>query len=464
LQGRTYNGDVPMVLGASFRYARSTVGVSGIQLAESLVASPYIGFTVQSPTQRFMLATNIITHNSTPLFIPEIAFELLTKKQIERLLQPSLDCVDLVWNELQRVALQCELLSPELIRFPHLRTRMLQVFQTLLKSCLEPTKAHIEAVIQCELSFINTSHSDFIGGSAAVAIIMDRIHRMQAKSSSERSSSSSASSAPSDLSSKVAGVTGMVSNKHRSESSVAEADGGSKPNYLHSRTDSRAVNSTASSTTVAAPSNSTSSHGGPTINTSSSVAPSPATSGRQGFFSSFFRSPPPAAVEAQRKRYSGHQSSGERLSQETDSFASLQEHEMYMSANNAPAAASSHAHALAASSAGAPAWHIRSLEPTERELIEVEVIKILMQSYFGIVRKTVMDAVPKAIMCFLVKRIQREIQAMLVRDLYQPQLLDQLLREADDIAEKREAAAELLQILERAIAILNSARDFNALC
>ena len=102
------------------------------------------------------------------LFIPEIAFELLVKKQIERLLPPALDCVDLVFHELQRVALQCELLSPELIRFPQLRQRLLQVFQNLLKSCLDPTKQHIERLLACELSFINTSHPDFIGGQLEI--------------------------------------------------------------------------------------------------------------------------------------------------------------------------------------------------------------------------------------------------------------------------------------------------------
>ena len=66
-------------------------------------------------------------------------------------------------------------------------------------------------------------------------------------------------------------------------------------------------------------------------------------------------------------------------------------------------------------------------------------------------------------MCFLVNRMKKDIQAVLVRDLYQPQLMGQLLREADDIAEKREACKELLSILQRAMDILNSARDFNAM-
>jgi dynamin 1-like protein len=90
------------------------------------------------------------------------------RKQIERLFVPSLDCLELVFHELQRLALQFQLLSSELIRFPHLRTRLLQVFQRLLKSCVEPTKAHIERIVQCELAYINSAHSNFIGGSAAV--------------------------------------------------------------------------------------------------------------------------------------------------------------------------------------------------------------------------------------------------------------------------------------------------------
>jgi dynamin 1-like protein len=59
------------------------------------------------------------------LFIPEISFELLVKKQIARLLKPAIDCVDLVFDELKRVAGQCETLSPELRRFPILREKML---------------------------------------------------------------------------------------------------------------------------------------------------------------------------------------------------------------------------------------------------------------------------------------------------------------------------------------------------
>jgi dynamin 1-like protein len=56
------------------------------------------------------------------LFIPEASFEMLVKRQVERLRAPALECVDLVLDELKRVALQCEQqATPQLARFPVLK-------------------------------------------------------------------------------------------------------------------------------------------------------------------------------------------------------------------------------------------------------------------------------------------------------------------------------------------------------
>lgn len=48
------------------------------------------------------------------LFTPDMAFEAIVKKQIERLKEPSLKCVDLVVNELAAVVRQCA----ECVRLP----------------------------------------------------------------------------------------------------------------------------------------------------------------------------------------------------------------------------------------------------------------------------------------------------------------------------------------------------------
>jgi len=101
------------------------------------------------------------------LFIPEAAFELLVRKQIERLREPGLQCIDYVFEELQRMAYYAD--SPEISRFPHLRDKIYEVVNRLLRQCVTPTQQMINNLINIELCYINTSHPDFIGGKSAVA-------------------------------------------------------------------------------------------------------------------------------------------------------------------------------------------------------------------------------------------------------------------------------------------------------
>ncbi|RLN21652.1 hypothetical protein BBJ28_00005537 [Nothophytophthora sp. Chile5] len=109
------------------------------------------------------------------LFVPEVSFELLAKRQISRLEQPGLQCVDLVFDELQRVTSQCETI--ELTRFPELRDRVMEVVNGMLRASLVPTQAMIQNLIQIELAYVNTNHPDFIGGSRAVAQLMEKMQR-----------------------------------------------------------------------------------------------------------------------------------------------------------------------------------------------------------------------------------------------------------------------------------------------
>ncbi|TMW56688.1 hypothetical protein Poli38472_006698 [Pythium oligandrum] len=109
------------------------------------------------------------------LFVPEVSFELLAKRQIARLEQPGLQCVDLVFDELQRVTSQCE--NMELSRFTELRDRVIEVVNSMLRSSLSPTQTMIQNLIQIELAYINTNHPDFIGGSRAVAQLMEKLQR-----------------------------------------------------------------------------------------------------------------------------------------------------------------------------------------------------------------------------------------------------------------------------------------------
>lgn len=55
---------------------------------------------------------------------------------------------------------------------------------------------------------------------------------------------------------------------------------------------------------------------------------------------------------------------------------------------------------------------------SEQEEVQVEVTRLLVECYFDIVRKNLQDAVPKAIMHFLVLFVQRGLQQRLIRCLY----------------------------------------------
>lgn len=121
------------------------------------------------------IRTTICNANGTrpALFVPEISFDILVKRQVSRLEQPGTQCVDLVYEELQRIASQSE--PTELTRFPVLRERIVTVVLDLLKRCVGPTQMMVSNLVKIELAYINTSHPDFIGGSRAVARLMEKI-------------------------------------------------------------------------------------------------------------------------------------------------------------------------------------------------------------------------------------------------------------------------------------------------
>ena len=99
--------------------------------------------------------------------------------------------------------------------------------------------------------------------------------------------------------------------------------------------------------------------------------------------------------------------------------------------------------------------------PTERERVEMEIIKSLIDSYFSIVRKNFIDMVPKTIMYFLVNHVRDAIQNELVSELYRDAEIGTLMQEADDIAQRRQTCVEMRDLLSKALEIVNEVRDFN---
>jgi len=98
---------------------------------------------------------------------------------------------------------------------------------------------------------------------------------------------------------------------------------------------------------------------------------------------------------------------------------------------------------------------------SERENIEIDLIKILIKSYFDIVKSTILDRVPKAVMSQLVNETSNNIQGELIRRCLESGAKN-LVTENPEVTAKRDQAQKLLQTLEQCIKIVNTVRDFKA--
>jgi dynamin 1-like protein len=92
---------------------------------------------------------------------------------------------------------------------------------------------------------------------------------------------------------------------------------------------------------------------------------------------------------------------------------------------------------------------------SERENIEVEVIKLLISSYYNIVKRTMIDMVPKAVMLNLVQFTKDEMQRELLENMYRTDTLDDLLKESDFTIRRRKECQQMVESLSKASEIVS---------
>uniref|UniRef100_A0A2A4J700 dynamin GTPase n=1 Tax=Heliothis virescens TaxID=7102 RepID=A0A2A4J700_HELVI len=258
------------------------------------------------------------------LFVPEVSFELLVKRQIRRLEDPSLRCVELVHEEMQRIVQHCGTeVQQEMLRFPRLHQRIVDVVTQLLRTRLPATNSMVENLVQIELAYINTKHPDF--------------HREAA----------------------------LVSGLLKSTDSLMDDH---SPIYRQK-------------------------------------TPRPTSSPMNGT--------PESKVLTPQKPVN--------LLPEVPSQTS------------------------------------RKL--SDREQHDCDVIERLIKSYFYIVRKSIQDSVPKAVMHFLVNYVKDNLQSELVTHLYKSDQAESMLNESEHIAQRRKEAADMLKALQRAGQIISEIRE-----
>uniref|UniRef100_A0A915KW65 Dynamin n=1 Tax=Romanomermis culicivorax TaxID=13658 RepID=A0A915KW65_ROMCU len=100
------------------------------------------------------------------LFTPDMAFEAIVKKQIARLSEPSLKCIDLVVSELNNVIRFC---AEQMARYPRLREEVERIVNSHLRDREVKSKDEVIRLVDWELAYMNTNHEDFIGFANAEA-------------------------------------------------------------------------------------------------------------------------------------------------------------------------------------------------------------------------------------------------------------------------------------------------------
>uniref|UniRef100_A0A4W3IUV3 Dynamin-1-like protein n=1 Tax=Callorhinchus milii TaxID=7868 RepID=A0A4W3IUV3_CALMI len=287
------------------------------------------------------------------LFVPEVSFELLVKRQIKRLEEPSLRCVELVHEEMQRIIQHCSTYSTqELLRFPKLHDSIVEVVTSLLRKRLPVTNDMVHNLVAIELAYINTKHPDF---ADACGVLNSNIEE-QRRNRLAREMPSAGSRDKTHLSSGRRIQDGGTGNwRGMLKTSASKSDEGSS--------EDRPKQSAPSSP-----------QRGPSVN----------------FLD--------VRVPISRKL-------------------------------------------------------------SAREQRDCEVIERLIKSYFLIVRKNIQDSVPKAVMHFLVNHVKDNLQSELVGQLYKSMLLEDLLTESEDMAQRRKEAADMLKALQRASQVIAEVRE-----
>ncbi|KHG17659.1 Dynamin-related 3A -like protein [Gossypium arboreum] len=319
------------------------------------------------------------------LFVPEVPFEVLVRRQIAQLSDPCHQCLWIVYDELIKICQACE--STGLKRFPSLRRHINDVVRKFLDAAAKPAETMIRNLIEMEMDYINSSHPSFIGGNKAVELAVQ-----QMRSSKERADAEKVPISDKGQFSQTAAprsVLNGVSNQAKGNYSIMVQTEGNHPQ----------------------------SNNGRPILTGGSL--STRSWGISSIFGSKASSRGTAAIE----------SPEETLHDVENMSSTIQLRE--------------------------PPSILRPLEMLENEATEIIITRILVKSYFDIVRKNIQDLVPKAIMHFLVNHTKRNLHNTLIQILYREILFEELLQEQDEVVARRKHAKEVLHVLRQAVKTLN---------
>ncbi|CAK7205843.1 Dynamin-related GTPase protein [Sporothrix eucalyptigena] len=390
------------------------------------------------------------------LFVPEMAFDLLVKPQIKLLEIPSQRCVELVYEELIKICHTCG--STELSRFPRLQAKLIEVVSDLLRERLGPASNYVESLISIQRAYINTNHPNFLGAAAAMSHVVNekqererkrliqeererrerrRLKEIGAANGATNGTGAAGTETPEEIDEDNLSVAGGSNNAlrktvkgGRSSSIVRENGRSASPTRFNQPAINNAKDSflnyffgkdgSAIAGTMGGP---TSSHHHHNANIGRHVSQA-----SEPTFSQSIRRPDdrplrsPIVPLRQGEVMDDYGARGIGAGGSMDLFG-------------------------ANGTGGEPAL-------TDREAMETELIRALISSYFNIVRESIADQVPKAIMHLLVNHCKDVVQNRLVSELYKESFFEELLYEDDGVKKEREKCERLLETYKEAAKII----------
>ncbi|CAO3661152.1 hypothetical protein G6F70_006561 [Rhizopus microsporus] len=300
------------------------------------------------------------------LFVPELAFDLLVRPQIKLLEAPSLRCVEMVYEELMKVCHNSD--TMELLRYPRLHQKLIEVVSELLRERLGPTVTYVESLIAIERAYINTNHPDFLGAAGAMANLEQETRKKKKIEALKRRQQLLESKQKADL---IAAHEAVVV-------------GVDQENNLSSR-----------------------------------------ESLLNYFFGSNKNEKPAAGLQEMMTK---------AQSAPFVSVNSMMQNEIIKKLEQTSL----------------------EEEATDREELETQLIRTLINSYFNIVRRNIQDLVPKSIMHLLVNHSRESVQNRLVSALYKEECFNELLQEDEMISRERERCKTMLNVYKQAFDLIKN--------
>lgn len=83
-------------------------------------------------------------------------------------------------------------------------------------------------------------------------------------------------------------------------------------------------------------------------------------------------------------------------------------------------------------------------------VLTLYTVELLIHSYFNIVKREMIDVVPKAIVLTLVNHSKENLQRELLQELYKPDVLEELMKESEFVINRRKEVVGMVSALNKA--------------